>query len=416
MKYQNRIVDSEIEKRLSSIGGIVIEGPKACGKTTTAEQFAASKVFLDVDDNARETIKVDPNLVLSGDTPRLIDEWQIEPKIWNYIRRTIDKRSLPGQFILTGSAIPSDEITRHTGAGRIARIKLRPMTLFESKHSNGKISLKKLMAGKSQKCTDPGLSVKKLAKLVSVGGWPMNMGLSEEKAIQGVRDYLEETKRTDINRVDGTKRNPEKVGALIQSLSRNISTTASVPTLAADTRGSAGNIHEDTIREYLTALSRLMIYEKQPAWAPHLRSKYRLRKSPKHHFVDPSLAVAALRATPEKILKDMKYFGFLFESLVIRELRVFSQLMDANVFHYRDESGLEVDAIVEVPDGRWGAFEIKLGQGSVEDAAESLLDFKKKIDTSKSGEPAILGIIVGDGYGYTRGDGIEVTPIGSLGP
>lgn len=416
MSYQPRIIDRELSSRLESTGAIVLEGPKACGKTTTAREFAASEVLLDIDTNARQAAKVEPELILNKKTPQLIDEWQLEPNIWNHIRRTIDKRSKPGQFILTGSAVPSDDITRHTGAGRITRIKMRPMTLYETNHSTGEISLKKMLDGKTPKSKDPDLSIKELAERISVGGWPFLLGLDTSKSLQGVRDYLDEIRRVDISRVDQTKRDPDKVGWFLQSLARNISTTATISTLAADMKGSMGFLHDDTIREYLYALSRLMIIEEQPAWAPHLRSKSRLRKSPKHHFTDPSLAVAALRGNPERLLKDLNFFGLLFESLVIRDLRVFAQSMDARVFHYLDNTGLEVDAIVEAPDGRWGAFEIKLSHDRVEEGKNSLLKFISKIDMKKCGKPSVLGVIVGKGYGHSLEDGVAVIPIGALGP
>ncbi|MDA3792657.1 MAG: DUF4143 domain-containing protein [Elusimicrobia bacterium] len=416
MKYLKRVVDSELDGRLSAIGAVVIEGPKACGKTTTARQVAASEVLFDVDRNARETVKIEPELVLAGEVPRLIDEWQLETEIWNYIRRSIDERNQPGQYILTGSAVPADDITRHSGAGRLTRLHMRTMTLFESGYSTGEISLKKIFNGQAQKCKDPGLTVQNLAEYISVGGWPVNIELNVENSIQNVRDYLEEIRRLEISQSDRVKREPEKVGRMLKSLARNIATTATVSTIAADTGGTNGALHDDTVREYLDALTRIKIYEEQPAWAPHLRSKSRLRKSPKIHFVDPSLAVAALRGTPEKLLKDIRFFGFLFESMVIRDLRVYSQAFGGRVFHYRDNTGLEVDAIVETPEGRWGAFEIKLGKERINDGAESLLKFVDKVDTKKCGEPEILGVIVGKGYGYSRKDGVEVIPIGALGP
>jgi predicted AAA+ superfamily ATPase len=416
LDYQKRVVDDVLERRLSSTGAVVIEGPKASGKTTTARQISASEVLLDVDQNARETIRVDPELVLQGDTPRLIDEWQLEPDIWNHIRRTIDDRGEPGQFILTGSAVPADDITRHTGAGRLTRILMRPMSLYEMDVSTGEISLSKLLDGESPSCKDPGISIEELAKEISMGGWPihLNQGLSESMDV--VRGYLDEIQRTDIERVDNTQRDPRKVGALLKSLARNVTTTATATTLASDTAQADEQIHKQTAREYLDVLSRLMIVEDQPAWAPHLRSKVRLRKSSKRHFVDPSLAVAALGASPEKLLNDLNYMGLLFESMVIRDLRVYAQPLDANVYHYQDETGLEVDAIVETRDGRWGAFEIKLGPGRVDEGAESLLKFANKIDTEKCGEPEILGVITGKGYGTVRDDNIAVIPIGSLGP
>lgn len=414
--YWNRILDGLLERRLASQGAVLIEGPRACGKTSTARQQAASEVLLDVDENARRAASVDPTLVLEGDVPRLIDEWQLEPILWNHIRREVDDRGQPGQFILTGSAVPADDVTRHTGAGRITRLWMRPMTLFETDHSTGALSLAEILDGTTEEEPDPGLSVPDLVELVAVGGWPGHLGRDVESALQAVRDYLEEVARTDIRRVDDVRRDPARVRRLLRSLARNVATPAATATLAADAGGGDGPLDDDTARDYLDALERLGIVEDQPAWAPHLRSRSRLRKSPRRHFVDPSLAVAALRATPDRLLEDLELFGFLFESLVIRDLRVYAQAADAEVYQYRDNTGLEVDAVVEAADGRWAAFEIKLGSRRIEDAAENLAVFAERVDTSRSGQPSALGVIVGTGYAYRRDDGVAVIPIGTLGP
>jgi uncharacterized protein len=402
--------------RLSAVGAVVIEGPKACGKTATARQIAASEVLLDVDANARRAIAVDPALVLDGPTPRLIDEWQIEPTIWNHVRRAIDERSDPGQFILTGSAVPADDVTRHTGAGRIARLRMRPMSLFEAGRSDGRVSLKELLEGEVGTSTDPGLTVADLAEILALGGWPGLRGRGVADGLRAVRDYLDEIARVDVARLDGTRRDPNRVSRLLASLARNVATHVAATTLAKDTGGAEGPLKDDTVREYLAALERLMVIEDQPAWAPHLRSKHRLRTAPKRHFVDPSLAVAALRATPDRLLRDLNLLGFLFESLVVRDLRVYAQPADAQVLQYRDSGGLEVDAIVEAGDGRWMAFEVKLGQGQVDAAAARLLRFAGRIDTARCGSPTLLGVIVATGYGYRRDDGVAVIPIGALGP
>lgn len=394
----------------------MIEGPRACGKTATARQVAASEVLLDVDANARQAIAVDPALVLDGPTPRLVDEWQIEPTIWNHVRRAIDDRSDPGQFILTGSAVPPDDITRHTGAGRITRLRMRPMSLFETGRSTGRVSLAELLEGRMSPSADPGLTVADLAEEVALGGWPGLRGRSVSDVLLAVRDYLDEIVRVDVGRVDGAHRDPHRVARLLASLARNVATHAAATTLAKDTGGADGPLKDDTVREYLGALERLMVVEDQPAWAPHLRSKHRLRTAPKRHFVDPSLAVAALRATPDRLLGDLNLLGFLFESLVVRDLRVYAQATDARVSQYRDSGGLEVDAIVEAGDGRWMAFEVKLGHGQVDAAAASLTQFTARIDMTDCGSSAMLGVIVGSGYGYRREDGVAVIPIGALGP
>jgi predicted AAA+ superfamily ATPase len=416
VSYQPRIVDGELAAKLSATGAVVVEGPKACGKTATARQIAASEALLDVDANARRAAEVDPALVLDGATPRLIDEWQTVPAIWNHVRRTVDDRRRPGQFILAGSAVPPDDVTRHTGAGRITRLRMRTMTLLESGAGSGEISLAGLLAGEPARSADPGLTVADLAREIAVGGWPGFRGLKVDRALRAVRDYLEEIRRVDVGRVEGTRRDPGKVERLLRSLARNVGTYAAVATLARDTGGADGPLKDDTVRAYLDALERLMIVEDQPAWAPHLRSRYTLRSAAKRHFVDPSLAVAALRASPERILGDMTLCGFLFESLVVRDRRVYAQAADARVLQYRDSRGLEVDAIVEAADGRWAAFEIKLGPGQLDAAAANLKKFAGQIDTERCPSPAVLGVIVGTGYGYLREDGIMVIPVGALGP
>ncbi len=414
--YQKRVVDDELAERLAATGAVVIEGAKACGKTATARTVAASEVLFDVDENARQAASLDPPQVLDGATPRLIDEWQLEPAIWNHVRRAIDDRAKPGQFILTGSAIPADEVTRHTGAGRITRLRMRPMSLFESGGSNGGISLRRLFGGDFAGCPDPGLTIRDLAQEVAVGGWPGMRDLTTTQALRATRDYIEEIRRVDVSTVSGARRDPAKVGQLMRSLARNVATHATVATLAADAGGTDGPLRSETVGEYLSALERLMVVENQPAWAPNLRSRVSLRAAAKRHFVDPSLAVAAIRADPQGLLKDLKFLGFLFESLVARDLRVYAQAIDGEVLQYRDSEGLEVDAVVQLADGRWGAFEVKLGGAQVDDGAASLKRFAKRIDTSARGGPSILGVIVGTGFGFVREDGVAVIPIGAFGP
>ena len=415
--YFPRIVDEELARRLASMGAVVIEGPKASGKTATAREFAASEVLLDVDQNARRAVGVDPDLVLDGDRPRLIDEWQVEPAIWNHIRRAVDDRGKPGQFILTGSAVPPDDVTRHTGAGRLTRLRMRPMSLFETRDATGIVSVAALLQGVPPRAPDPGLTVPGLAEKACVGGWPGHLNHGVDEALEAVRSYLDEIRRVDIGRVDQTRRDPERVGRLLASLARNVATYVSIPTLAADAGGADGLLANSTVRDHLTALQRLMIVEDQLAWAPHLRSKSRLRKASKRHFVDPSLAVAALGATPKDLLEDLEFFGFIFESLVIRDLRIYAQAADAAVLQYQDNSGLEIDAVVRARNGRWAAFEVKLGHGQVDEAAHNLLKFRdERIDTAKTGRPQTLAVIVSTGLSYMREDGVAVVSVGTLGP
>jgi hypothetical protein len=416
MRYLPRIVDQELQRRLAAMGGVVIEGPKACGKTSTARQAARSEVLLDVDRNARRAARLDPALVLEGKVPRLIDEWQTEPEIWNHVRRAIDDRGRPGQFILTGSAVPADDINRHTGAGRITRLRMRPMSLFESGDATGEVSLARLLEGAPPRAPDPGLALRDVVEKAAIGGWPAHSERPPQEALDAVRSYLDEIRRLDISRVDGKERDPERVGRLLASIGRNVATYVSIAALATDTGGADGELALTTVRDYLGALERLMIIENQLPWAPHLRSKSRLRKAPKRHFVDPSLAVAAVGAGADDLLRDLEFFGFVFESMVVRDLRIYAQPSGAEVLQYRDSTGLEIDAIVRARGNRWAAFEIKLGQAQADEAAGNLLRFRERVDTRRCGQPAVLGVIVGTGYSYMRDDGVAVIAAGSLGP
>lgn len=415
--YTRRVADEELKRCLAAAGAVLVEGPRACGKTVTARQEAASEVFLDVDRRAQDMIAVSPGLVLEGATPRLIDEWQTAPVVWNHVRRAVDARPGKGHFILTGSAVPPDDITRHTGAGRIVRLRLRPMSLFELGSSTGKVSLERMLKGTPAHHPTADLSVRDLARLVCVGGWPGHLALSPEEALRVNQGYVDDICRTDLQRVDGVRRVPDRVHRFLRSLARNVATCASLATIARAVAGAEqASMTGHTARSYLTGLERLMVVEDQPPWAPHLRSRSRLQVSAKRHFVDPSIAVAALGAGPEHLLRDFSWFGFLFESMVIRDLRVYAQAMGARVYHYRDHTGLEVDAIVDAGPGRWAAFEIELGLSRIDGAVRSLLKFADRVDTSRCGAPAALGVIADGGYGYVRPDGVSVIPLGALGP
>ena len=416
MTYLPRIVDAELADLLEAAGAILVEGPRASGKTATAARAAASEVLLDVDDNARRMIGADPAAVLLGGTPRLIDEWQLEPAIWNHVRREVDRRRTPGQFILTGSAVPADDAARHTGAGRFVRLRMRPLSLYESGRSSGEIALRRLLDGAEQRAPRSDLSIATVAELVSAGGWPGHIG----KALTGIlrvnRGYLDDIRRTDVSRAGGKTRDPVKVGRLLRSLARNVATPATLSRLAADVGEEGGTLKTDTAAEYLDALDRLLVVENQPAWSPHLRSRTALRQAPVRHFVDPSLAVAALRTTPGRLTADLEFLGLLFESLVVRDLRVYAQAADAQVFHYREKDGLEVDAVVEAADGRWAAFEIKLGARWVDEGARSLRRLARRLEHSDHGKPSALAVIVPSGYGSVKPGEVGVIPIGALGP
>ena len=416
MTYQPRILERELAAQLEAIGAVVVEGARACGKTTMARQVAASEVLLDVDEEARRLAGLDPARILIGDVPRLIDEWQLEPSVWNHVRRAVDDRRLPGQFILTGSAVPADDAIRHSGAGRLTRLRMRPLSLFELGHSTGGISLTDILDGGRAEAARTTMELDRLAEFICVGGWPANLGRATNVALRANADYLDEIRRMDISSVDGRRRDPVRVGMLLRSLARNTATAATVATMASDTGQGESAIKPHTAAEYLVALERIMVIENQPAWPTHLRSRSVLRSTPVRHLADPSLAAAALRARPTRLVRDLDFLGLLFESMVVRDLRVYAQAADAEVFHYREKSGLEVDAIVQANDGRWAAFEVKLGEGRADQAARNLLRLTAKVDQKRMGAPAALGVITSSGYGYTREDGVAVIPVGALGP
>lgn len=415
--YRKRVAESELAACLRAAGAVLIEGPRACGKTWAARRLAASEVLLDVDQTAQEMIAIDPRLILEGESPRLIDEWQTAPIIWNHVRRAVDARPGKGHFILTGSMLPADDVTRHTGTGRIARLLLRPMSLFELEQATGHVSLNCLLDGTPARSERIDLSVNELAELICVGGWPEHLGIDAKDAMRMNQSYVDDICRADMHALDGVRREPARVHRFLQSLARNVASCASLATIARDVSGpeqSAMKAH--TARSYLDALQRVMVVEEQPPWAVHLRSRARLQSSPKRHFVDPSIATAVLGARPEHLLKDFAFFGLLFESMVIRDLRVYAQAAAARVYHYRDDSGLEVDAIIDAGPGRWAAFEVKLGLSRIDEAAETLRKFVRRVDTRHCGEPACLGVIVERGYGYRRADGVDVIPLAALGP
>ncbi|MHA6512282.1 ATP-binding protein [Tessaracoccus sp. Z1128] len=417
MDYLPRIVDTLLSARLASSGAVLIEGPKACGKTRTAQRASASAVYLDVDEAALRALEVDPALVLSGAAPRLIDEWQLDgTRVWNFVRAEVDKRGAPGQFVLTGSAVPSDDVRRHSGAGRFARLVMRPLSLFESGESTGVLSLEAMLAGDRPTSPADATTPQRTAELVVRGGWPLNLGLSTRDAAAANRDYLRTVAEVDLPRISGPRRDPVRVMRFIQALARNTAMEHNVTRLATEAEGLDATVSRLSAHEYQDALTRLMLLEVQPAWATHLRSRARLRGRPRTHLVDPSLAAAALEASPTKLVRDLNTFGLLFESLAVRDARVYADALDGSVYHYRDSDGLEVDLIIATRDGTWGAFEVKLGPGQVDRAASSLLKFAAKVDTDKSGAPAVLGVITASGYGYTRPDGVMVIPIGAFGP
>lgn len=417
MTYLPRIADKELKERLAYAGAVLVEGAKACGKTETAKQVACSQVLLDTEQQMVDALAIEPQLVLDGDTPRLIDEWQIEPSVWNHVRRAVDERGKPGQFILTGSAVPADDATRHTGAGRFARLRMRPMSLFETGFSSGSVSLAAMLAGEPASSKGQEYQLEQLVEQVVTGGWPAARNLPTAAAMALSRDYLDQTVRLDVERVDGVRRDPRNVAATLKSLARSTACEISVTTMAADAGGAEGPLARETIGAYIDSLTRIFVLEDQPAWGPHLRSRSILRNTPKRHLVDPSVAVAALGASPQTLTADLNLLGQLFESLVIRDLRVYSQPLSGEVFHYRDNTGLEADAIVQTPSLGWGAVEVKLSPARVDEAAATLLRLEQRVDISRMGPPRFLAVVTGfGGISYRREDGVNVIPIAMLGP
>ena len=416
--YRSRVVDREMAETLGASPAVLLEGSRACGKTWTAKRFARSEVLLDTMPNARLAASVDPGLLLDGPTPRLLDEWQQIPDIWNPMRRACDGRAAMGQFILTGSANPPDDITRHSGAGRVARVRMRPMSLYESGESDGSVSLGDLLDGESSAAAGSSFMIPQMIEIVCRGGWPRVVTQTSTAAQRYLRNYLNDISRTDIGQVDEVERDPVGVRRLLNSLGRNIGTKASYSTLAADAAGDRSTpMHPRTVKAYLQALERLFVVEDLPAWRPHLRSRHELRTTPTRHFVCPSLAVAALRTNSSRVRADPQFFGLLFESLVVRDLRVYSQIDGCELSHYRDQSGLEVDVVIERGDGEWAGFEIKLGsEAGVTEAIDALRLFRSRVDTKRMGEPRKLAVITAGGLSFELPDGIAVIPITALGP
>ena len=420
-EYRARIVDDMLKDKLESKGAVVIEGPKWCGKTTTAMQVAGSILRMD-EPSKRETniqmSEIDPGRLLKGNVPRLIDEWQIAPKLWDAARYEVDTRGEEGQFILTGSAVPieSREIT-HSGTGRFTWLMMKPMSLFESGDSTGEVSLNQLFGNPSVIDGMNNLSIEKLAFLICRGGWPYAVGMKEKPALLQAEDYYEAVIKSDINRADGVSKNPERVKRLMRSFARNQGTQISNTMLRDDIiSNDTESLNEDTIASYINALKNIFVVEDMPAWNPNLRSKTSIRTSDTRYYVDPSIAVAALGIGPKDLTNDLNTMGLLFETLCVRDLRVYAESIGGNVLHYRDKSGLECDTVIHLKNGRYGLVEIKLGgKKFIEDAAENLKSLSNKIDTSKMPAPSFLMIVIGIGeFAYKREDGIFIVPIGCL--
>ncbi len=415
-RYWPRVIDAVLDKRMESSAAVLIEGPKACGKTETASQRAASMVRLDVDEDARQAAQINPGLLLEGARPRLIDEWQLYPRVWDHVRRDADESGQAGQFLLTGSSSPADGARRHSGAGRIATVRMRPMTLHEVGASSDEVSLADLFVGREPSAASGRSDLREVLELLVTGGWPQQLRRADPLLVV---DYLDQIVHIDINAVadaDGRqvarRRDPKKVLSCIRSLARNVATAAGGRSIAADT-----GLSREAVTDYLDALERLMILEEQPAFNVHLRSSRNLRTTPHRHLVDPSLATAALQVDADGLLRDLNYTGLLFESLVVRDLRVLSQPLDASLMYFHTDHH-EIDVVIQQPNGVWGAIEVKVGgEEPIEQGAASLLAAVSSIDLERAGSPAFMAVVTATGrYAYRRDDGVCVVPLPTLAP
>ena len=421
-KYRKRIADILLEEKLEAMGAVLIEGPKACGKTTTAEQHAKSILYMDDPSSISQNLQLAETNVkrlLQGDVPRLIDEWQLAPQLWDAIRFEVDHRKSDGLFILTGSAVPADDSQiHHSGAGRFAWLTMRPMTLWESGESSGEVSLGHLFSHPGSVDGESTLKMEDVAFTICRGGWPASLKKKSEKAaLRQVTEYFEAITRSDISRVGQVERDEHRAKRLMRSYARLQGTMSSIPTLLEDMKTNEPEIMSDeTISSYIKVLKKIFIIEDMPAWNPNLRSKTAIRTSDTRYFVDPSLGVAALGIGPNDLLNDLETMGLFFEALCVRDLRVYAEANDGNVFHYRDKNGLECDAVVHLRNGSYGLVEIKLGGDTrIEEGATNLLSLANKIDTTRMKKPSFMMVLTAVGqYAYMRTDGVMVVPVGCL--
>lgn len=420
-EYKKRIADKLLAKKLKSKGAVLIQGAKWCGKTTTAEQVAKSILYMAEPANKEQNLNladIDPSVLLKGDTPRLIDEWQIAPKLWDAVRFEVDHRNTEGNFILTGSAVPANmkEVT-HSGTGRVARLTMRPMSLYESGDSNGKVSLEKLFENKENISAQNPLNLEDVAFLCCRGGWPRSIFMEKEVALEQAFDYYDSIVETDISRVDGVNRSAERTKNLMRAYARNIGTQASNETIKNDMiENDSASLDTDTIYSYIEALKKIFVIEEAIAWNPNLRSQTAIRTSNTRYFVDPSIATATLGIGPNDLINDLNTFGFIFETLCVRDLRTYAESMDGKLYHYRDSMGLECDAVIHLRNGTYGLVEIKLGGDKlVNEGINNLKSMYAKIDTEKMNNPAFMMVLTATGnFAYKREDGIYIVPIGCL--
>lgn len=422
--YRHRVIDGLLEKKLQAKGAVLIEGPKWCGKTTTAEEIAASKIMLartDVKDSFRSLLEIDTDEALAGEPPMLIDEWQTVPKLWDAVRYTVDHRRKMGQFILTGSAVPdraAEAEREHSGTGRFAWLTMRPMSLFESGESNGSVSLARLFTAPEKILAKNGLKLRDIAFLICRGGWPMAVGLPEEVALEQAFDYYDAVTKEDITKVDGVKRASARVQRLMRAYARHQGTQVSIGTLKEDLKNNdVTTLDDNTINSYLDTLRKIFVVEDMPAWNPNLRSKTAIRTADTRYFVDPSIATAALGLGPEDLMNDLNTMGLLFETMCVRDLRVFAEALNGQIYHYRDKNGLECDAVIHLRNGQYGLIEIKLGGESlINDGVRTLNALAGQIDTTSMKAPSFKMVLTATGeYAYRRpDDGVYIIPIGCL--
>ncbi len=425
--YYPRYVDAEIETALSVFGAVCVNGPKFCGKTETSMKHAKSVFALDDsegDYRNYRTASIDTKLALEGKEPHLIDEWQLVPPLWDAVRRSVDSDNRAGRFILCGSSTPEDNDSKqksekrpplHSGFGRIANIEMRTMSLLESKDSEGKVSIKDLFDGNSRNTNTKAQTLNGLIQLVMQGGWPGNLHLNPEKKLVAVSRYPEMICEYDLQRVDRTK-SPTTMKRVLKSLARNESTLASVSRIAKDIKESEDDAIKDvTVSSYIDTLKKMHLIADQPAFSPNIRSSIRVGKTPKRHLTDPALAAAIMGLTPKMLMDDLNTMGFLFEAMCERDLQIYAKANGGRLYHYRDSTGREIDSVVELPDGRWGAFEVKLGTGQIDEAAENLLRIKEAILRGEGKAPSVMCVISGmESAAYQREDGVYVVPVTSL--
>jgi hypothetical protein len=421
--YKPRLVDAILQKKLQGMGAVLIEGPKWCGKTTTAEQHANSVLYMDDPSSKQANLvaaSITPGLLLEGNTPRLIDEWQIAPQLWDAVRFTVDHRSAEGQFILTGSAVPligeDEKKLMHTGIGRIGRLRMRPMSLWESGDSSGQISLKQLFDGIEQSAVCNS-NLEHIAYLVCRGGWPRASFQDPHIALDRAVDYFDAVVNSDIQRVDGVLRNPDRAARIMRSYARLQGTQSPMSAISADLKAHENSTFDDrTLSAYLNALRLIFVVEDLPAWNPNLRSKSAIRTSDTRYFIDPSIAVAALGLGPKDLINDLNTFGFLFECMCVRDLRVFADALNGQIYHYRDKDGLECDAVMHLRNGAYGLIEVKLGGDKlIDEGAANLIKLSKKIDTGRMKEPSFMMVLTAVGnYAFKRPDGVYVVPVSCL--